>query len=162
MLTEDLLPPWDSFTETVCGLHPLQIKCLQSNLEEVSGRYSIQLSQYQMTISTLETELQQLRLSIETQQTEYQVLLDLKMRLELEIAEYRRLLEGEVRTTYEEKKYDEKSQKKRFFYFLPHDNNLLTSCIFSPQGGGQGGRHRYQPFVIHQTSEPFKNSSQMD
>lgn len=49
----------------------------------------------QVTITALETELQQLRLSIEKQQCEYDLLLDIKMRLELEIAEYRRLLDGE-------------------------------------------------------------------
>ena len=49
----------------------------------------------QVTINALETELQQLRLSIEKQQCEYDLLLDIKMRLELEIAEYRRLLDGE-------------------------------------------------------------------
>lgn len=81
----------------------MQIECLQRNLEEVNGRYSIQLSQYQMSITTLEAELQQLKLSVEKQQTEYAVLLDIKMRLELEIAEYRRLLEGEVRQYREER-----------------------------------------------------------
>lgn len=70
-------------------------------MEEVKIRYSGQLSQLQVTINMLETELQQLRVSLEHQQSEYSVLLDLKMRLELEIAEYRRLLEGE---RYEEKK----------------------------------------------------------
>lgn len=77
-----------------------QLQCLQQNLEEVKARYSSQLSQLQMTINTLEAELQQLKISIEQQQSEYMMLLDIKMRLELEIAEYRRLLEGE---SYEKK-----------------------------------------------------------
>ncbi|XP_041640983.1 keratin, type I cytoskeletal 42-like [Cheilinus undulatus] len=72
-----------------------EIQCLQQNQEETKSRYSIQLSQLQMTINVFETELQELRVSIETQQSEYKMLLDIKMRLELEIAEYRRLLEGE-------------------------------------------------------------------
>ncbi|KAI3352867.1 hypothetical protein L3Q82_019440 [Scortum barcoo] len=71
-----------------------EIQCLQQNLEEVKSRYSLQLSQVQISITALETELQQLRVSIEQQQSEYNLLLDIKMRLELEIAEYRRLLEG--------------------------------------------------------------------
>lgn len=73
----------------------MQLQCLQQSLEEVKSRYGLQLSQIQVTITAMETELQQLRTSIETQQCEYQVLLDIKMRLELEIAEYRRLLDGE-------------------------------------------------------------------
>ncbi|XP_029293875.1 keratin 99 [Cottoperca gobio] len=73
-----------------------EIQCLQKNMEEVNSRYSVQLSQLQMTINTMEIELQQLRVSIEQQQVEYQMLLDIKMRLELEIAEYRRLLDGEL------------------------------------------------------------------
>uniref|UniRef100_A0A3Q3LTV2 Keratin 99 n=1 Tax=Labrus bergylta TaxID=56723 RepID=A0A3Q3LTV2_9LABR len=68
----------------------------EQNLQEVKSRFSIQLSQLQMSINMLETELQQLRVSLEQQQAEYNVLLDIKMRLEMEIAEYRRLLEGEV------------------------------------------------------------------
>ncbi|XP_022063293.2 keratin, type I cytoskeletal 19-like [Acanthochromis polyacanthus] len=72
-----------------------EMQLLQQNLEDVKSRYSIQLSQLQMTITALETELQQIRLSIEQQQISYSQLLDIKMRLELEIAEYRRLLEGE-------------------------------------------------------------------
>ncbi|XP_074485123.1 keratin, type I cytoskeletal 19-like [Sebastes fasciatus] len=83
-----------------------EIQCLQQNSEEVNSRYSVQLSQLQMTINMLETELQQLRVSLEQQQTDYNVLLDIKMRLELEIAEYRRLLDGELqeRGLYEIKK----------------------------------------------------------
>uniref|UniRef100_A0A3B4XDS5 Keratin 99 n=1 Tax=Seriola lalandi dorsalis TaxID=1841481 RepID=A0A3B4XDS5_SERLL len=67
----------------------------EQNLEEVKSRYGSQLSQLQITINMLEVELQQLIASIEQQQADYKLLLDIKMRLELEIAEYRRLLEGE-------------------------------------------------------------------
>lgn len=67
-------------------------------------RYGVQLSQYQSTITALEAELQQLKLSVEQQQCDYQLLLDIKMRLEIEIAEYRRLLEGDLQTSYTEKK----------------------------------------------------------
>ncbi|XP_022611162.1 keratin, type I cytoskeletal 19-like [Seriola dumerili] len=72
-----------------------ELQCLQQNLEEVKSRYGSQLSHLQMTINRLEVELQQLIASIEQQQADYKLLLDIKMRLELEIAEYRRLLEGE-------------------------------------------------------------------
>ncbi|XP_019939582.2 keratin, type I cytoskeletal 19-like [Paralichthys olivaceus] len=72
-----------------------EFQCMQQNVEEVNSRYSIQLSQLQVTINYLEEELQRMRDSIEQQQSEHNLLLDIKMRLELEIAEYRRLLEGE-------------------------------------------------------------------
>uniref|UniRef100_UPI0037E76ECC keratin, type I cytoskeletal 19-like n=1 Tax=Semicossyphus pulcher TaxID=241346 RepID=UPI0037E76ECC len=79
------------------GIHK-ELECLQQNLLEVKNRYSVQLSQLQLCINRMEEELQQLKVSIEQQQAEYNLLLDIKMRLELEIAEYRRLLEGEQRT----------------------------------------------------------------
>ncbi|XP_054634581.1 keratin, type I cytoskeletal 19-like [Dunckerocampus dactyliophorus] len=78
-----------------------EIECLRQNLAETKLRYSAQLSQLQLTINALEVELQQLKVSIEQQKTEYTLLLDIKMRLEREIAEYRRLLDGE---SYEQKR----------------------------------------------------------
>lgn len=62
---------------------------------ETENRYSVQLNQLQVIINKLETELSQMRLDIERQSNEYKMLLDIKTRLELEIAEYRRLLDGE-------------------------------------------------------------------
>ncbi|XP_061534692.1 keratin, type I cytoskeletal 19-like [Phycodurus eques] len=68
---------------------------VESQLAETESRYSLQLNQLQAIINTLENELSQMRLDIERQASEYQMLLDIKTRLEMEIAEYRRLLDGE-------------------------------------------------------------------
>lgn len=88
------------FQHPCLSLRHLQIQCLQQNVDEVNNRFSVLLNQLQVSITTLEMELQQVRISIEKQQGEYNLLLDIKMRLEMEIAEYRRLLDGE-QITYE-------------------------------------------------------------
>ncbi|XP_027016580.1 keratin, type I cytoskeletal 19-like [Tachysurus fulvidraco] len=68
---------------------------LEGTLLDTENRYSIQLSQLQVLINKLEAELSEMRTDTERQATAYKVLLDIKTRLELEIAEYRRLLDGE-------------------------------------------------------------------
>ncbi|NXP13099.1 K1C20 protein, partial [Thinocorus orbignyianus] len=70
-------------------------KSLEDTLAETEARYSYQLAQIQGTISNLEAQLAQLRADMESQNHEYSLLLDIKTRLEMEIATYRRLLEGE-------------------------------------------------------------------
>uniref|UniRef100_A0A8C6Q861 Keratin 16 n=1 Tax=Nannospalax galili TaxID=1026970 RepID=A0A8C6Q861_NANGA len=68
---------------------------LENSLEETKGRYCMQLSQIQGLISNVEEQLAQLRCEMEQQSQEYNILLDVKTRLEQEIATYRRLLDGE-------------------------------------------------------------------
>ncbi|KAM7371406.1 hypothetical protein PAMP_008654 [Pampus punctatissimus] len=67
---------------------------LEATLVEIQNRYAMQMSSYQMQVSSLEEQLAHLRADLENQGQAYQMLLDIKTRLEMEIAEYRRLLEG--------------------------------------------------------------------
>ncbi|XP_008539790.2 keratin, type I cytoskeletal 15 [Equus przewalskii] len=68
---------------------------LENSLAEVECRYATQLQQIQGLISSLETQLSELRCEMEAQNQEYKTLLDIKTRLEQEIATYRSLLEGQ-------------------------------------------------------------------
>ncbi|NXY16219.1 K1C20 protein, partial [Atrichornis clamosus] len=68
---------------------------LEGSVAETEARYSYQLAQIQGEISSLEAQLRQLRADMEAQNNEYSTLLGIKTRLEMEIATYRQLLEGE-------------------------------------------------------------------
>uniref|UniRef100_A0A8D0HDP2 Keratin, type I cytoskeletal 20 n=1 Tax=Sphenodon punctatus TaxID=8508 RepID=A0A8D0HDP2_SPHPU len=70
-------------------------KALEDTLAETEARYSLQLAQIQAAIGNAEAQLIQVRADMEQQSNEYNSLLDIKARLEIEIATYRRLLEGE-------------------------------------------------------------------
>ncbi|XP_036124336.1 keratin, type I cuticular Ha7-like [Molossus molossus] len=69
--------------------------CLQNSLCESEARFGTELAQMQCLISTVEEQLAEIRADLERQNQEYQVLLDIRARLEGEIATYRHLLESE-------------------------------------------------------------------
>uniref|UniRef100_H0X4V0 IF rod domain-containing protein n=2 Tax=Otolemur garnettii TaxID=30611 RepID=H0X4V0_OTOGA len=69
--------------------------CLQNSLCEAEARYGTELAQMQSLISNVEEQLSEIRADLERQNQEYQVLLDIKARLEDEINTYRKLLESE-------------------------------------------------------------------
>ncbi|KAM9596922.1 keratin, type I cuticular Ha3-I-like [Trichechus inunguis] len=68
---------------------------LENTLTETEARYSAQLSQVQYMITNMESQLAEIRSDLERQNQEYQVLLDVRARLECEINTYRGLLESE-------------------------------------------------------------------
>ncbi|XP_021575213.1 keratin, type I cytoskeletal 13 isoform X2 [Carlito syrichta] len=68
---------------------------LENTVAETECRYALQLQQIQGLISSIEAQLSELRSEMECQNQEYRMLLDIKTRLEQEIATYRSLLEGQ-------------------------------------------------------------------
>jgi len=102
--TENLQSSRTEITDLKRTLQSLQIElqsqlslksALTGQLEETESNYRLQLSQLQVMVNTLEEELNNMRRDMERQSNDYKMLLDIKTRLEMEIAEYRRLLDGD-------------------------------------------------------------------
>lgn len=72
-----------------------QIAALEGNLGETGQKYFAEMERLQVTLNQLEEDLSQLRLDMQRTKTDYEQLLRIKQNLEMEIATYRRLLEGE-------------------------------------------------------------------
>uniref|UniRef100_A0A3B3U213 Keratin 98 n=1 Tax=Poecilia latipinna TaxID=48699 RepID=A0A3B3U213_9TELE len=82
-------------TKQIPFLLPQQKSSLEASLLETQQRYANQLSGLQEVVTGLEAQLISLTENIKENDQKYGTLLDIKTRLELEISEYRRLLDGE-------------------------------------------------------------------
>ncbi|XP_068118197.1 keratin, type I cytoskeletal 17-like [Hyperolius riggenbachi] len=67
---------------------------LEGTLGETEGAFGSKLGELQGTINGLESELGQIRSDLESQNQDYKALMDQKTHLEMEIATYKRLLDG--------------------------------------------------------------------
>ncbi|NXG52216.1 K1C20 protein, partial [Psilopogon haemacephalus] len=111
-------------------------RSLEDTLAEVEARYGQQLAQIQDAIGSLEAQLRQLRADLEAQSSEHSLLLDVKTRLELEIATYRRLLEGEdlgiiqaEATTADQEKESSKIKKIKTIVEEVVDGKVVSSQV---------------------------------
>ncbi|KAG8512892.1 Keratin, type I cuticular Ha7 [Galemys pyrenaicus] len=102
--SEELQCCQSEILELRCTVNALEVErqaqhnlkdCLQNSLCEAEDRFGTELAQMQSLISTVEEQLAEIRSDLERQNQEYQVLLDVKARLECEINTYRTLLESE-------------------------------------------------------------------
>lgn len=68
---------------------------LEGTLRDTEMHYNMEIKSFNSMIMGLEAELTQLRNKIQLQTEDYEALLNTKMKLEVEIATYRQLLDGE-------------------------------------------------------------------
>ncbi|XP_042347852.1 keratin, type I cytoskeletal 18-like [Plectropomus leopardus] len=68
---------------------------LEATLRDIEMRYNMEIEKYNAVILRLQEELTQIRNDIQHNTREYEHLLNIKVKLEAEIAEYRRLLDGQ-------------------------------------------------------------------
>ncbi|XP_055512752.1 keratin, type I cytoskeletal 19-like [Leucoraja erinacea] len=68
---------------------------LEANLQDTEEQYADQLLNLEDILSDRDAELSQIQMDMQRQSQDYTQLLDIKTRLEMEIAQYRRLLDGE-------------------------------------------------------------------
>ncbi|NXA27308.1 PERI protein, partial [Ibidorhyncha struthersii] len=74
---------------------PPQNEALQRQMREMEDEFGEEIGSYQDVVGRLEQEIQQMKEEMARHLHEYQDLLNIKMALDIEIATYRKLLEGE-------------------------------------------------------------------
>uniref|UniRef100_A0A8C7MSQ2 Si:ch211-243g18.2 n=1 Tax=Oncorhynchus kisutch TaxID=8019 RepID=A0A8C7MSQ2_ONCKI len=112
-----------------------QVAALEGNLSETGQKYSLEMERLQATLSQLEENLSQLRLDMQRNKTDYEQLLRIKQNLEMEIATYRRLLEGEetIKEVPPPKTFDSVLRPPTWHQVKSRGYRLTTVCFINLQ-----------------------------
>ncbi|OCT59869.1 keratin, type I cytoskeletal 19 [Xenopus laevis] len=105
---------------------------LSATLDNINAQYASQLLQIQNAIKNIEEQLIQIRSDMSRQSQEYEILLNIKIRLEREIETYRRLLEGDdINKITEEEKLREMSRSRKIKTIVEEvvDGKVISSQV---------------------------------